>query len=1708
MIFRRDHKIGSESKTPFDYADKNSMIIFKCWRLISLVLSFVFFSACSPKELAFELSETDSISGSVDGFYSSADSKQTLSSSCTDNKVELYSLNSHGQKDRLLLESKITEDGRFQFQNLRQWGLDSSLTHSDATKYLLEFECGSPLYQRFVTGTTEQNLSEGVSFLSWLAQTPAADLIPHQSSLTWQEFYNQLATADTVTEAFSTLNANTTLKEKFQHLFNINLEDLTEASPKIRSVTVPARLREGVAQALSVQSTHWSPNYDQIYSWRIGSSILSTSNNFNFTPGANHQGHHTLQLFIGKNNGSDQVDTSKPYIQKSFDVTIDNDIPAQPPAMMRISNLYTNSAQVQLQLDTGLIVDARALNCHSFSKLAITEEQAPPLGIAPLLLSSYTIDCNQTPTQNLTFTLSGIEGHRVLRLWAIDKAGNRSNISSDVDVFYDITPPVLALNTPQEDEALGGGQNYTIIYTLMEHNPTTHPITLEYSANNGSSWSVVAENIANTGSFNWSIPSIDSDQVLLRIAAQDLAGNSNSVQSASAFIVDSTIPTTPNVARTSPALSKERATTFTVQDCADRAFIYAAESALNPDGTETGWQSCDTSQSYSYVVSTGDGAKSVRVWAKDRVGHISPTFANYTMTLDQTGPLVSLTSFNGGEKISGNPFQLPAINKHLLTWTASDLSGLKTDPISIEYSSDSGATWIPSVSDVAHTGTYLWTLPNINSSQFRVRVKACDILENCAHAASSPDVSVDSLPPTLNSVTLNDGAHYAGTTILGVKVNLSDNFSGAGILRIKLASAHPSTGNCQSEFSDAGWISWISAATAAPLPISPIDGTKKICVWGKDAAGNISQISANSGLGNAGVDFDTIQFEVGTPPKILSFQVENGTAGPNLGTTAYTAGDIVKIHWSIEDTQGLHDQPFSLAYTTDNSLWKDVVTNQNIADESYITWLGNFSGGPSSASGTYNWTAPSSGYFRLRIVARDNSENTSIPALSLSQNTGTWSIFAGSKDRGDGGTGTSAFLNGPKSSSSWFAIHPRTNDIYAVDGEWGLRKLDVKTGKVTTLIQHGSLNLPNEGTLPVSPKASFGDGIHIRFDHNGLFYIHPGGTNAVYQINWETNHVRKYVGGGTNNGSLGTPTDLYIGSRTVFTFDDIGSMYFFTDCNPTTSPPVLTEETYRIVKVTQKPMDKTADTVSVVAGDCSSRGEPSSYPVDPVHSPIGPMPYASLGFIAAWNGGQVIYFKAYGGKALKIINGQLYRSGVSLNNFANLSYDFSTGNLYGMNGSSLVRINPNLNGDLGDTMTPLIGTGTPVTGCAEDDVIATAACITTTMAPQFDTSGNFYFSDGTTSSALSAYRIRYWTADNKIRTIFGTKPFFGDGLDKNLIRGNFAGIHYKKATDPNQTAFPAGLYFMDYQGCVLGHIDESTSRTNVIWGDQSQISTPATGTALTKIHSMGESYVGGNCMPLAFDTDGLPWTRASNKLSHIDSNKAVSYFLTGTQNWEKASHNETGTNTTYRMYPHGGLPNLTLLARGIFLLGTWMELPTQNHPPRLHYFDTVSDKVTKVMGGLIKPSEGLISSPPNQPAGGVFDTNISGTCINGGCKIWYDSSGDMLYLAEGAKMRVITKPLNIAQSTLTTLFDAPATIVQFILSEDRSQLWYIYGSNLRCYDLSSGKAWCNNSTNHYPYTSTLGSLTNASRPNTITWKDAKTLLISVEDKILQYNLPN
>ncbi len=132
-----------------------------------------------------------------------------------------------------------------------------------------------------------------------------------------------------------------------------------------------------------------------------------------------------------------------------------------------------------------------------------------------------------------------------IRVTANDSAGNSGYDISDNYFTIDSTSPSVTVNLPNGTEIIKGGSVYTITWTATDINIASNPIKLEYF--NGTNWLTITESLSNSGTYSWTVPTIDTSESKIRVTANDIAGNSGNDVSDNNFIIDSSAPSITSI---------------------------------------------------------------------------------------------------------------------------------------------------------------------------------------------------------------------------------------------------------------------------------------------------------------------------------------------------------------------------------------------------------------------------------------------------------------------------------------------------------------------------------------------------------------------------------------------------------------------------------------------------------------------------------------------------------------------------------------------------------------------------------------------------------------------------------------------------------------------------------------------------------------------------------------------------------------------------------------------------------------------------------------------------------------------------------------------------------------------------------------------------------------------------------------------------------
>lgn len=362
-------------------------------------------------------------------------------------------------------------------------------------------------------------------------------------------------------------------------------------------------------------------------------------------------------------------------------------------------------------------------------------------------ISSYEVRMNGGDWVDIgnvtTFTVDEADalsiGSHIFYVRATDSAGNTGIAASLAFAISDIPLPTTMVITRTTADT---NNRPTFTWDLV-----AGAVTYELKMDNGE-WS----NIGDVTSYNYTSALTDGSHVVQIRAIGDL-GNTLS-EGSLIFIIDTVPPTVPGeIVKTTPDYNNTPTFTWVAsEDVTSGVVSYE----VRMDGglwMDTG----NVALTYTYSTALTDGSHIFGVRAVDAVGHKGEA-NTLEFTIDATGPEVTVLSPNGGELWAGG-------TSHYINWSTVDESKGTVD---IDYSTNGGTSWNILVSAITDTGSYLWNVPEIDTSQARIRVTATDSAGNSDVDTSDGDFTIDSTPPSIEDVASPEidttGAYISWTT--------------------------------------------------------------------------------------------------------------------------------------------------------------------------------------------------------------------------------------------------------------------------------------------------------------------------------------------------------------------------------------------------------------------------------------------------------------------------------------------------------------------------------------------------------------------------------------------------------------------------------------------------------------------------------------------------------------------------------------------------------------------------------------------------------------------------------------------------------------------------------------------------------------------------------------------------------------------------------
>ena len=295
----------------------------------------------------------------------------------------------------------------------------------------------------------------------------------------------------------------------------------------------------------------------------------------------------------------------------------------------------------------------------------------------------------------------------------------RVSNTADLNVFdvsnanFTIKPAVTII-TPNGNNGVTIWGGCTVTSITFDRSPAWTNYVIEYSLNNGTSWTTITNSwstSSNPATYNWSIPNTPTTQALVRVTP-----SSTSFSDASDNVFTITKPVTiiqPNFGGI-----MQIGTTYNIQWSSDGIsnlydIFYSVNGGTSFTNIVTGYNT--SNNTYPWLVPAA-ASNNCRILVRDNINFCKADTSDIAFIISPTAASITLTSPNGiADTLYG-------CQTKTITWNQT--SAIST--YNIAYSLNAGASWTNIVTNYATTGnSYNWIVPNtINSSTVLLRVQS------------------------------------------------------------------------------------------------------------------------------------------------------------------------------------------------------------------------------------------------------------------------------------------------------------------------------------------------------------------------------------------------------------------------------------------------------------------------------------------------------------------------------------------------------------------------------------------------------------------------------------------------------------------------------------------------------------------------------------------------------------------------------------------------------------------------------------------------------------------------------------------------------------------------------------------------------------------------------------------------------------------------
>ncbi|ASS48209.1 MAG: hypothetical protein CHH17_05550 [Candidatus Fluviicola riflensis] len=543
------------------------------------------------------------------------------------------------------------------------------------------------------------------------------------------------------------------------------------------------------------------------------------------------------------------------------------------------------------------------------------------------------------------------------------------------NAVFTITPDDPILLTPNGAENWYPGCQYNITWntaTLYSN------VNLEYSINNGTSWTTIVTNSSNDGSHTWLVPFPVSSTCLVRIS--NTANTAvNDVSDATFNIPEPIQVTTPNGGETLYGCASYNITWSKPGSCiAQFRLHYSIDNGTNWISIANPTNLSGNSQTYAWTVPNGVSTSQALIRVSDfaNAAVLDVSNANFTMAPSND---ITVTAPNGGEMLNG-------LSTTTITWTnLPSASGL----YNIQYFN--GSSWVTVVNGITGNA-YNWSVPNLPATTCLVRV--IDAVNTCKLDQSNATFTIVAATPLLLSP--NGGENIKAGCYTQITWDPTRFYTN---VRIDYSADGGTTwNNLTTSYSNGGSYDWLVPHNYGSNYLIKIANITDLLTYDVSDAvflvvNPIQVVTPNGGETLYGCSSYNITWTSGCQSQFrLHYSIDNGTTWISIANPNYTGG-TQSYTWTVPN--GVNSSQ-ALIRVSDfaNAAVLDVSNaNFNIAPSNDITVTAPNGGEMINAltTTTITWTnLPSvSGLYNVQYF---NGSSWVSLATNISGNSYNWSV--------------------------------------------------------------------------------------------------------------------------------------------------------------------------------------------------------------------------------------------------------------------------------------------------------------------------------------------------------------------------------------------------------------------------------------------------------------------------------------------------------------------------------------------------------------------------------------------------------------------------------------------------------------------------------------------------------------------------------------------